>query len=870
MATETVGVARVDVIVNTDQFDTAIAAAKRSVSDMSSAAQEQYNRLNASEKRRIDSLLRQAQTLGFTREQQIAYNAALRGEGPLLDEITRKLRASTAATKAQSVEFNRYGLSAKQNAAALRQVPAQLTDIFTGLAGGQNPLLVLLQQGGQLRDVFGGIAPAARALGGALLGLINPFTLTAAAVAGLYLAFEQGRDQAREFDKALILTGNAAGTTTDELIAQARELDNLSDTTQREAAAALAQIAATGQFTAEQINLVATAALQMQAATGKAVEETVAEFSKLRKDPVAAILELNEQYHFLTQAQLDNINTLKESGRETDAVTEAFRVYAGTIGDRAPQIQEQVWGIERAFRGLKSGASEAWDAVVNGIANADRQASEAIGTFGRLLAYARAGAPGGLFGLQAAMSTPVPVRGGATRSTTVDSAQAKKALEERKKAEEEFARLELSNLSKRQKLEKEIKDIRELGLKAGKSEAEIEKQIAQARARYAESLPKGRKKREETDPTDAILARVRQQIALNEEQAKSEDTLTASERLRVQVLQQLEELGAKASPQRRAEIQALLDQAVATDALVQKQKAEAEAKKDLARLTAQLAAEEENVRRGIEIDLMSIGRGGEAAEMLRRQLDIQRELADGLDAIKRDAEGKSAKALQAEEDALRLSIERRLEMEREYQMQRQALQADWRNGMNAAVENFMADASNVAASTQDFIESTLNGMADATAAYASGTKDAFGDLLDDIYRQSVRFLAQQAIQKLLKAFGGNDGDVVDTAINLFSSGNTGGGFDFGFASGGYTGDGARLEPAGIVHRGEYVLNQNATRAMGRDWLDQINSGRVPAMGGTTLNFHQTNNFDRNNSQATPEQIAMRTGRAAQRELARTG
>ncbi|MFP3345585.1 phage tail length tape measure family protein, partial [Halomonas sp. SIMBA_159] len=54
-----------------------------------------------------------------------------------------------------SVDFNKNGVSAKQMQAALRGVPAQFTDIAVSLQGGQNPLTVFLQQGGQLKDMFG-------------------------------------------------------------------------------------------------------------------------------------------------------------------------------------------------------------------------------------------------------------------------------------------------------------------------------------------------------------------------------------------------------------------------------------------------------------------------------------------------------------------------------------------------------------------------------------------------------------------------------------------------------------------------------------------------------------------------------------------
>lgn len=46
----------------------------------------------------------------------------------------------------------------------------------------------------------------------------------------------------------------------------------------------------------------------------------------------------------------------------------------------------------------------------------------------------------------------------------------------------------------------------------------------------------------------------------------------------------------------------------------------------------------------------------------------------------------------------------------------------------------------------------------------------------------------------------------------------------GFSSGGYTGDGGKYTPAGIVHRGEYVLTKEATARLGKGYLDYLNYG----------------------------------------------
>lgn len=50
---------------------------------------------------------------------------------------------------------------------------------------------------------------------------------------------------------------------------------------------------------------------------------------------------------------------------------------------------------------------------------------------------------------------------------------------------------------------------------------------------------------------------------------------------------------------------------------------------------------------------------------------------------------------------------------------------------------------------------------------------------------------------------------------------------FGFADGGYTGPGGKYEPAGIVHRGEYVFDQVATRRLGIPALEALSNGIIP-------------------------------------------
>ncbi|WP_396615444.1 phage tail tape measure protein [Lysobacter soli] len=883
--TEVIGTARLDIVVNTEDLEPAIERAKRGVTGMSQAAQAEYQKLSGAERRRADALIRQADTLGLTRAQQVAYNATLRTSGALHDELIGRIRASEAATRAGANAMNQYGQSAKQAQAALRGVPAQLTDIITSLQGGQNPLTVLLQQGGQLRDMFGGVAPAARALGGALLGLVNPYTLVAGAAAALAIAWHKGSEEATRYNEALILTGNYAGKTADQLAVLASQLDTLDGVTTGSAAAAIAAVAGTGRFTGEQLELVATAAEQMRAATGKAIEETIEEFEGLRKDPVKAILELNDKYHFLTQTQLDRIETLKEEGREQEAVAEAMRTYAGVIGERTPQIVENLGYIEKAWRGIKNLTREAVDGLLSvgraapvqqQIADLTRANSVAFNELQRfdpssdMAAFIKKGISERYDEIKRLNKQLAEDAAKAKPQATVDSATERARME----AEKDFDRTALSNLDKKAKLEREIADLKEKGAKAGKSSAEIDKAVNDARARFAEAEARSQRKGSKIDPTAALLKRVQDQTALNAQQARSTETLTASERIRIQVLEELERIGGKVSAGRRAEIDAALEQLRVSGELAEAHKKEVLAKRELAKLQDEITAREGIQREQNNLDLARFGMGNDAADQALRRLDIERQYAKEVEDLHKRAASQQREVLAEEEQALRESRDRMILEEERYQRERAAAMGDWRNGATAAVQDFVADSADIAGQMYDIWSGAFDGLSDVLTDVITKGKGDFAGFLNSLAADITAFLVKQQLSKWLgQLFGGGrqsggefNGETMGTIFDLWSSSG------WGFASGGYTGAGGKYEPAGVVHRGEYVINADATRMIGRSFLDRLNAGRVPVTsggGGPVTQIFNTSIQGRMD-RTTEEQFHRRQGREAARGMARTG
>lgn len=364
MSSQTIGTARVDIVANADGVEVAAAKAKTSIANMSTSAQQQYENLTKRQQRSIETLMRQVDTVGMAREEQLAYNVAMRTTGALQQELLGRLKASQSGFQQQASAMKYGELSAKQYAAAMRGVPAQITDIAVSLQGGQRPLTVFLQQGGQLKDMFGGVVPAARALSSTFLGMINPVTVLGAGVTALGVAWYQGSRELDGLNQHLIMTGNSIGLTTNQVSEMAMELDRLPGITRSGAAEALTQITRTGKIAGEQLALVSEVALQANRLLGKEVSATVEEFAKLAEDPVKSVMELNKQYNFLTLSVYDQIRALEEQGRTQDAATLATETMASVTLERLSEVESSQGYLQKGWGIVTTTAKEAWDAML--------------------------------------------------------------------------------------------------------------------------------------------------------------------------------------------------------------------------------------------------------------------------------------------------------------------------------------------------------------------------------------------------------------------------------------------------------------------------------------------------------------------------
>lgn len=357
----------------------------------------------------IDPTIRAFNSLDEQHAQLVAHFEAGRINGAQFEHFntilnqTRERLSGVAdvlpeALSRQEAAARRAGISVGQYSAALRTLPAQFTDIATQLAGGQSPFLILLQQGGQIKDSFGGLGPMLQALRDALFGfneesretsesaagisdaaeglnntseaaeklgraggLLNTFNLAIAGSVGL-LALLAGAaySSSQQFDnvaRSLILMGGAGFSSMQQLNDAAKDVADNAGASLAESVDTLVQLNDTGKYTADQMTKIAKSILAMGDA-GLDTKAALADFSRLANDPIKALASLNQQYGFVDEAMMKHLITLEKTKGKTAAANEAIRLFADTMEDRSNKIVEATDNIGQAWNGIKAFSSD--------------------------------------------------------------------------------------------------------------------------------------------------------------------------------------------------------------------------------------------------------------------------------------------------------------------------------------------------------------------------------------------------------------------------------------------------------------------------------------------------------------------------------
>ncbi|MBX9404830.1 phage tail tape measure protein [Pseudomonas baetica] len=847
---------------------------------------------------KIDPTTAALARLGDQQRQLEKFKAAGIIDPATFAEYKTKLQQTESALANFGTGLNRTGVSAKQTEAALRQLPAQFTDIFTSLAGGQNPLLVLIQQGGQIKDSFGGIGNTIDVLGGKVkgffssiigssngiagagaalgelasqqnavaegseaaadglegmaegantaadasknakeaasalgltggpvsagLGLIIGAAAAAAAAIGLLIyGYNKGSQEADEYKKALILTGNAAGTSADQLSDLAQQVSATNGTT-GQAAEILAGLASSGKIASESFEQIANAAIAMEDATGKSVDATIAEFVKIAKDPVAAAKELNDQYHFLTASVYSQIAALKEQGDTVGAADLLTKTYADTVQSRSKQVTENLGLWEKAWNGVKNAAADA----VDGLKNVGREQSYAdqIEELRKKLTGSAAYDVGGLRMNAGAVSPKerADIQGQINfleLQRDADLARTKYLAEQDKSQKYAIAGIDLLNRESEaaatsvDKLNKRIAELDKARTKnidnnswSAGDQAKYEKALAALKKQIADDQKKTNKTaasavdltsfNDADNKLKALTASYQNSLRIldasqkaglisSQQYAEQKSALIGKEKTEIEAayngqITALEAVRDKSSTTSAQRIQ--IDQKIAdsrskmVDAL-KKLDADQEVlsiemrgriEKDEAAIKAFAQTVQDSLnlaQQELDNQLAGFGLSDRDRARLKEDLKIRQDYQKQMERLTRDY-GNIVNPTSGDKDKysretqiLEDTLNERLSKQEKFYRDEEQLRGDWSNGVSRAWRNYVDEASDAAGMTESAFSDAFTGIEDVFVDFITTGKASFKDFANSVIADLARIVVkQQVIAPLLNAvFGGGGG-----------------------------------------------------------------------------------------------------------------
>lgn len=716
----------------------------------------------------IRRLKEQTAVQGLSRTELLRVKAAELGVSSAADVYIRKLDTATKSTHALGLK----------SAMARREIGVLIGELARGNFGAlRGSGITLANRAGWIEQLM---SPKGMMLGGLAGGV-------AAAVYGLGKAYYEGAKESEEFNKQLILTGSYAGKTTGKLNEMAKSLAG-NGVTPHDAAGVLAQVVGSGAFTGQAVAMVSRTAARMQENVGQSVDETIRQFKRLRDDPVNAAKELDRTLHFLTATQLEQIRVLGEQGRVADAAKIAMSAYSEEMNKRMGDVHDNLGWIERAWNAVGDAAKWAWDRMLD-IGREDTL-DEKIATLQEKIARAR--------------KTPWTVSSSQTeydqqqlnelqeqkrQKDLLDAkAQAERNYQEtQKRRNEQNAALNRDNETESLRHQREVARITAMQYAdAAVRNAALERE--NERHKKALSQQAKKPKTYHNDEARRLLLQYSQQQAQTEGQlaaAKLSTTekMTEAHKQLLAFQQRITDLsGKKLTAEEKSvlahkdEIEQALQKLDISQQDLQHQNALNELKKKTLTLTSQLTEEESRVRQQHAMALATMGMGDQQRGRYDERLKIQQQYQDKLEQLKRDSKAKgtygSDEYRQAEQE-LQSSLDRRLAEWADYNAKVDTASGDWTLGASRALDNFVAQGSDVAGMTENVFTNAFNSMADGIANFALTGKMDFRSftvsILADLAKMEARIAASKLLGSVLGMFGAGASAGGSTPSGAYSS-----------------------------------------------------------------------------------------------------
>ncbi|SQO89716.1 Minor tail protein precursor H [Escherichia coli] len=795
-----------------------------------------------------------------------------------LDTDVRKTASAVEqGLSRQALAAQKAGISVGQYKAAMRTLPAQFTDIATQLAGGQNPWLILLQQGGQVKDSFGGMIPMFRGLAGAITLPMVGVTSLAVATGALAYAWYQGDSTLSAFNKTLVLSGNQSGLTADRMLTLSRagQAAGLTFNQARESLAALVNAGVRG---GEQFDAINQSVARFASASGVEVDKVAEAFGKLTTDPTSGLMAMARQFRNVTAEQIAYVAQLQRSGDEAGALQAANDIATKGFDEQTRRLKENMGTLETWADKTGKAFKSMWDAILDigrpessadMLASAQKAFDEADKKWQWYQSRSQRRGKTSSFraNLQGAWDDRENARLGLAAATLQSDMEKAGELAARDRAERDASQLKYTGEAQKAyerlltPLEKYTARQEELNkaLKDGKIlQADYNTLMAAAKKDYEATLKK---------PKSSGV-----KVSAGERQEDQAHAALLALETELRTLEKHSGANGKISQQRRDLWKAENQYAVLKEAATKRQLSEQEKsllthEKETLEYKRQLAELGDKVEHQKRLN-----------ELAQQAARFEQQQGAKQAAISAQARGLTDRQVQRESEEQRLrdvygdnpdALAKATSALKNTWSAEEQLRGSWMAGLKSGWGEWAESATDSFSQVKSVATQTFDGIAQNMAAMLTGSEQSWRGFTRSVLSMLTEIFLKQAMVGIVGsigsamggAFGGGASASTGTAIQAAAA-------NFHFATGGFTGTGGKYEPAGIVHRGEFVFTKEATSRIGVGNLYRLMRGYAEGgyVGGAGspaqmrraegINFNQNNHVviqnDGINGQAGPQ------------------
>ncbi|WP_224068060.1 phage tail tape measure protein [Escherichia coli] len=775
----------------------------------------------------------------------------------------------------QALAAQKAGMSVGQYKAAMRMLPMQFTDVATQLAGGQNPWLILLQQGGQVKDSFGGMIPMFRGLAGAISLPMVGVTSLAVVTGALAYAWYQGDSTLSAFNKTLVLSGNQSGLTAERMLTLSRA-GQAAGLTFNQAGESLAALVSAGVRGGEQFDAINQSVARFASASGVEVDKVAEAFGKLTTDPTSGLTAMARQFRNVTAEQIAYVAQLQRSGDEAGALQAANDAATKGFDEQTRRLKENMGTLETWADKTGKAFKSMWDAILDigrpessadMLASAQKAFDEADKKWQWYQSRSQRRGKTSSFraNLHGAWDDRENARLGLAAATLQSDMEKAGELAARDRAEREASQLKYTGEAQKAyerlqtPLDKYTARQKELNkaLKDGKIlQADYNTLMASAKKDYESTLKK---------PSGV-------KVSAGERQEDRAHAAMLALETELRTLEKHSGANEKISQQRRDLWKAESQYAVLKEAATKRQLSGQE-KSLLAHEKETLEYKRQLAELGDKVEHQK--RLNELAQQAAR---FEEQQSAKQAAISAKARGLTDRQAQRESEAQRLrdmyggnpqALARVTGALKQTWADEDMLRGDWLAGLKSGWGEWAESATDSFSQVKSVATQTFDGIAQNMAAMLTGSEQNWRGFTRSVLSMMTEILLKQAMVGIVGRIGSAIGGVVGGGVTA-STGTAieAAAANFHFATGGFTGTGGKYEPAGIVHRGEFVFTKEATSRIGVGNLYRLMRGYAEGgyVGGAGspaqmrraegINFNQNNHVviqnDGINGQAGPQ------------------